>query len=173
MSQNRTLHIDIIRDRHTKPLAIVKNFPGLDAEMYSDQLRKMADQLNHAADDLDALKNSEQSKAISLNELMDRQEQEQGIKPLDTELLLERVAQGGYSGQFLADAFISAYRGLSFPHSLCGLARLDAEGFLLFHEILHMRHVPGWSDDGLYQTEQRIKVIIQAAKAEQLEKISK
>lgn len=59
MSQNRTLHIDLIRDRHDKPLAIVKNFPGLDAEMYSDNLRKMAAQLIQAADDLDAL-NSEQ-----------------------------------------------------------------------------------------------------------------
>lgn len=63
MSQNRTLHIDIIRDRHTKPLAIVKNFPGLDAEMYSDQIRKMAGQLNQAADDLDAL-TEQQIKAI-------------------------------------------------------------------------------------------------------------
>lgn len=62
MSQNRTLHIDLIRDRHDKPLAIVKNFPGLDAEMYSDNLRKMAAQLNQAADDLDAL-NSEQPQA--------------------------------------------------------------------------------------------------------------
>jgi hypothetical protein len=64
MSQNRTLHIEIIRDRHAKPLAIVKNFPGLDAEMYSDSLRKMAAQLIQAADDLEAL-NSEQSQVIS------------------------------------------------------------------------------------------------------------
>jgi len=63
MSQNSTLHIDIIRDRHAKPLAIVKNFPGLDAEMYSDSLRKMADQLIQAADDLDAL--TEQAQVIS------------------------------------------------------------------------------------------------------------
>lgn len=64
MSQNRTLNIEITRDRHNKPLAIVKNFPGLDAEMYSDNLRKMAAQLIQAADDLDAL-NSEQAQAIS------------------------------------------------------------------------------------------------------------
>jgi hypothetical protein len=63
-SQNRTLNIEITRDRHAKPLAIVKNFPGLDAEMYSDNLRKMAAQLIQAADDLDAI-NSEQSQVIS------------------------------------------------------------------------------------------------------------
>jgi|GEM_PF-1578547 len=85
MSQNRSLHIDIIRDRHAKPLAIVKNFPGLDAEMYSDNLRKMAAQLIQAADDLDAL-NSEQSQAISLDELVIRQEGERGIKPLPLDL---------------------------------------------------------------------------------------
>ncbi|WP_036249071.1 hypothetical protein [Methylobacter sp. BBA5.1] len=60
MSQNRALQIDIIRDRYAKALANVKNFPGLDAELYSEQLREMADQLIKAADDLDAL-NSETS----------------------------------------------------------------------------------------------------------------
>jgi hypothetical protein len=165
MSQNRTLHIDIIRDRHGKSLATVKNFPGLDAEMYSDSLRKMAAQLVQAADELDAL-DSEQSQAISLDDLMAKQEQERGLEPLplEPELLLERVTQGGFSGQYLADAFISAYRGADFPHSLRGLARLDAEGFRLFHEILHMRHIPGWSDDGLFQTEQQIKAILSEGK---------
>jgi hypothetical protein len=161
MSQNRPLHIDIIRDRHDKPLAIVKNFPGLDAEMYPDSLRRMAAELIQAADDLDAL-NSEQSQAISLDDLMARQDRERGVKPLplEPELLLDRIAQGGHSGQFLADAFISAYRtDQPFQHSLGELSRLDAEGFRLFHEILHMRHVPGWSDDSLYQTEQKIKAI--------------
>jgi hypothetical protein len=62
MSQNRSLRIDITRDRHHKPLAIVKNLPGLDAEMYSDNLRKLAAELTQAADDMDAL-NSEQAQA--------------------------------------------------------------------------------------------------------------
>ncbi|MEF3076407.1 hypothetical protein V2P20_15360 [Methylobacter sp. Wu1] len=155
MSQNRTLHIEIIRDRHAKPLAIVKNFPGLDAEMYSDSLRKMAAQLIQAADDLEAL-NSEQAQVISLDDLMARQDQERGIKPLslEPELLLDRIDQGGHSGQFLADAFISAYRtDQPFQHSLGELSRLDAEGFRLFHEILHIRHTPGWSDQLLYDIE--------------------
>ncbi|MBF6649512.1 hypothetical protein [Methylobacter sp. BlB1] len=157
MNQNRTLHIDLIRDRHFKPLAIIKNFPGLDAEIYPDSLRKMATQLNQAADDLDAL---EPDRTISLDELIARQEREFGITPLqlEPELLIERVAQGGHSGLFLADAFISAYRtDTPFQHSLGKLIHLDAEGFRLFHEILHMRHVSGWSDEALYEIEQRIK----------------
>lgn len=183
MSQNRALHIDIIRDRHAKPLAIVKNFPGLDAEMYSDNLRKMATQLIQAADDLDAV-NSEQSQAISLDELVTMQERERGIKPLplDPELLLNRIIQGGHSGQFLADAFISAYRNQPFEHSLYELIKLDAEGFRLFHQIIHCRHVQGWNDEALFQIGQQIKAIIQEAsndslnnqrpKAKQLQEIS-
>ena len=168
MSQNRSLHIEITSDRHAKPLAIVKNFPGLDAEMYSDSLRKMVEELIQAADDMDAV-NSGQPQVISLDDLMARQEQERGIDPLplESELLLERIAQGGHSGQFLADAFLSTYRtDKPFLHSLGELTRLDAEGFRIFHEILHMRHVPGWSDDGLYQIEQQIKAI-SAAEAQQ------
>jgi hypothetical protein len=167
-SQNRTLNIEITRDRHAKPLAIVKNFPGLDAEMYSDNLRKMAAQLIQAADDLDAL-NSEQAQAISLDDLMARQDQERGIKPLplEPELLLDRIARGGHSGQFLADAFLSTYRtDKPFLHSLGELTRLDAEGFRLFHEILHMRHVPGWSDDALYHIELKIKDIVKFSRME-------
>jgi hypothetical protein len=103
----------------------------------------------------------------SLEDTLNEQARERGIKPLplEPELLLKRVAQGGQSGQFLADAFLSAYRsGVLFPHSLRDLINLDAEGFRLFHEILHMRHVPGWSDDGLYQTEQKIKAILREGK---------
>jgi hypothetical protein len=167
-SQNRTLNIEITRDRQAKPLAIVKNFPGLDAEMYSDSLRKMAAQLIQAADDLDAV-NSEQAQAISLDDLIAKQEQERGIDPLplEPELLLDRIVQGGHSGQFLADAFLSTYRtDKPFLHSLGELARLDADGFRLFHEILHMRHVPGWSDDGLYQIELQIKAIAKFSRME-------
>jgi len=34
---------------------------------------------------------------------------------------------------------------------------LDSEAFRLFHQILHIRYVTGFSDDDLYQIEQRIK----------------
>jgi hypothetical protein len=104
---------------------------------------------------------------LSLAELIDKQNQERGLKPLplEPELLLKRVADGGYSGQFLADAFISAYRtDQPFPHSLDGLIKLDTEGFRLFHEILHIRHISGWSDDALYQIEQQIKAILKDVK---------
>lgn len=99
---------------------------------------------------------------ISLDDVMREQAQQRGLKPLplEADLLLKRVADGGFSGQFLADAFISAYRtDTSFPHSLGGLIKLDAEAFRLFHECLHMRHVSGWNDDSLYQLEQQIKTI--------------
>lgn len=108
-----------------------------------------------------------QYRQISLEDILNEQARVRGIKPLplEPELLLDRIAQGGFSGQFLADAFLSAYRsGVLFPHSLRDLINLDAEGFRLFHEILHMRHVPGWSDDGLYQTEQKIKATLREGK---------
>jgi hypothetical protein len=98
-----------------------------------------------------------------LDDLMTRQDRECGIKPLplDHELLLKRIAQGGHSGQFLADAFISAYRtNQSFQHSLGELVRLDSEAFRLFHQILHIRHVPGWSDQLLYDIEFQVKTLM-------------
>ncbi|MCL7419795.1 MAG: hypothetical protein M8364_02675 [Methylobacter sp.] len=104
----------------------------------------------------------------SLEDILNKQERARGINPLqlDPELLLERITQGGHSGQFLAEAFLSTYRtDRPFQHSLGELTRLDAEGFRLFHEILHIRHVPGWSDDALYQIEQQIKIIIAEAKS--------
>jgi hypothetical protein len=99
---------------------------------------------------------------ISLDEIIKQQHQERGLAPLPLEidLLLRRVAAGGHSGQFLADAFMSAYRtGQPFRHSLGQLVNLDAEGFRLFHGILHIRHVPGWNDQALFITEQHIKAV--------------
>lgn len=104
----------------------------------------------------------EQPAPITLDEYINEQAQERGLEPmpLETDILLKRVKDGGHSGQFLADAFISAYRTHQpFNHSLGELTRLDAEGFRLFHEILHIRHVPGWRDDALYGIEQQIKAI--------------
>jgi len=99
---------------------------------------------------------------VSLADLIKRQNKERGLEPLplESDLLLKRVADGGHSGQFLADAFISAYRThLPFTHSLGELNKLDCEGFRLFHEILHIRHIPGWNDEALYQIEQQIEAI--------------
>jgi len=103
-----------------------------------------------------------QPRRVSLHEIMAQQAQARGLEPmpLETSLLLKRVKDGGHSGQFLADAFISAYRSNHpFNHSLGELIKLDAEGFRLFHEILHIRLVKGWRDEDLYQVEQKIKAI--------------
>jgi hypothetical protein len=99
---------------------------------------------------------------VALADLIKQQNQERGLEPLpmEVDLLLTRVANGGHSGQFLADAFISAYRtDKPFLHSLGELTKLDTEGFRLFHEILHIRHISGWRDDDLYDIEQQIKAI--------------
>lgn len=111
--------------------------------------------------------NAELPRRISLDDLLNQIEQERGLEPLPLEqdILLKRVADGGHSGQFLADAFISAYRtGEPFGHSLGELIKLDAEGFRLFHQIIHIRHVSGWNDDTLYQIEQQIKAITKEGK---------
>jgi len=77
--------------------------------------------------------------------------------PLDKELLIKRIVQGGHSGEFLRDAFISAYRtNINFRHSLGETIRLDAEAIQLFHAILSIRLIPGWTDTELYELEQDI-----------------
>jgi len=38
--------------------------------------------------------------------------------------------------------------------------KLDLEAIGLFHQILHMRHVKGWSDQALYDIEQSIIEVI-------------
>lgn len=100
---------------------------------------------------------------VSLDDILARQNQERGLEliRLEAKLLIQRVKQGGHSGQFLADAFLTNYRNQPFQHSLSELYRLDAEGFRLFHEILHMRLIPGWSDDEYYQIEQTILSILE------------
>jgi hypothetical protein len=100
-----------------------------------------------------------QPRRRSLTEIIKQRDMDRGLEPLklEPELFLKRIADGGHSGQFLADAFISAYRTHKpFPHSLGELTKLDAEGFRLFHEILHIRFIPGWSDDVLYEIEQQV-----------------
>lgn len=138
--------------------------PLTDAELA--KLQEWAETLidvckSHRANSFDA-----QPKKISLDEVLANQAKEQGIKPmpLEADLLIKRIEQGGHSGQFLADAYLSAYRGLeNFNHSLKELISLDTEAFRLFHQILHIRHVPGWNDDTLYQLEQQVIVAMKEA----------
>jgi len=101
---------------------------------------------------------------ISVEELKNKFKQEQESKlgykvpVLDTEFLLKRVRDGGQSGDFLARAFLSAYFHSPFSLSLGQITKIDSDGMRLFHEIMHIRHVSGWSDDEYY----RIAVKIQA-----------
>lgn len=105
--------------------------------------------------------------SISLDDLIKQQDQQRGLTPLPLEpkLLLKRIKDGGHSGQFLADAFISAYRiDTLFPHNLGELIKLDTAGFRLFHQVLHIRHISDWNDNSLYQIEQQIKAIVGGVK---------
>lgn len=109
---------------------------------------------------------SQTPKSRRLADIIKEQNQQRGLEPLvlESDLLLKRIADGGHSGQFLADAFISVYRtNQPFQHSLGELNKLDAEGFRLFHQVLHVRHVQGWNDDDLYQLEQQIKALVGGA----------
>ena len=105
----------------------------------------------------------ESPRKINLDELLARQDSERGFDliPLDRDLLLKRIKDGGYSGEYLAAAFISNYRtNQPFNDSLGKLIKLDAEAFRLFHSILHIRFIPGWNDQELYDIEQEIKAIV-------------
>ncbi|MEC4746936.1 hypothetical protein [Methylomicrobium sp. Wu6] len=75
---------------------------------------------------------------------------------IDEALLLQRIEQGGQTGAFLAGAFISTYRMKPLKQSLGIIANLDGDGILLLHQIIHMRHVPNWSDGQLYELEKQI-----------------
>jgi hypothetical protein len=46
------------------------------------------------------------------------------------------------------------------------IIKLDSEGFRLFHQILHIRHISGWSDNNLYQIEQQIKSLTKRTEEE-------
>lgn len=102
---------------------------------------------------------TETPRKVSLDEVLAEQAFERGIvpMPLDADLLIRRIEQGGHSGKFLADAFLCTYRPHAFNHPLMEVNRLDAEAFRLFHQCLHIRHVPGWSDTALYDIEKRVR----------------
>ena len=94
---------------------------------------------------------------ISLEEALALQGQPVQLLPLEADLLIQRVKEGGHSGKFLADAFISCYRTYTpFEHSLGEIMKLDLEAVRLFHQILHIRFVKGWDDAVLYDLEQEI-----------------
>jgi hypothetical protein len=99
---------------------------------------------------------------ISPDERIKRQERERGLKPLSlqADLLVKRVTEGGFSGQYLADAYLSAYTGQPFNESLYDLIKLDNEAFRLFHQILHLRFVSGWQEQVLYNVELRIRKVL-------------
>lgn len=101
-----------------------------------------------------------QRHSISERVVQARQQRGHKPKPLESALLLKRIAEGDHSGQFLADAFLSAYRGDTFDHSLKELLKLDAEAIRLFHEILQIPHVNAWADNSLYVVEKQIKEIL-------------
>lgn len=48
---SRILHVEMTQTADQKPLAVVKNFPGLDAEMTPAELRTMGQWLIDAADE--------------------------------------------------------------------------------------------------------------------------
>lgn len=98
-----------------------------------------------------------------LEEIIARQTEERGITPmpLEPDALLRRVRDGGWSGEYLGEALLSAYwPDRPFNFSLGKMHRLDAEGFRLFHQILHIRLIPGWRDDVLYRLVREIKEIL-------------
>jgi len=101
--------------------------------------------------------------AVRLQDLLDQQELDRGLTPLPLEkdALLRRVRALDWSGRFLGQAFLSTYYvGKQFDLSLGEIINLDAEGFRLFHTVLHMRHTPGWQDDALNDIAQEIKHIL-------------
>lgn len=82
-----------------------------------------------------------------------------------TELLqkiLEAAESGGSAATFLGEAFISFYRGGKNKIDLRGVDKLDEENFQLFAEMLTLRRRPGWSDDELFQFEQKIRQVMAA-----------
>lgn len=94
---------------------------------------------------------------------MEKQAIERGFTPLPLEfdLLLKRVKDGGYSGYFLGRAFLSSYgQDTEFKETLSGFMKLDAEGQRLFHEIMHIRLIKGWRDAEYYDLAEKITEIL-------------
>ncbi|UOA08586.1 hypothetical protein [Methylobacter sp. S3L5C] len=98
-----------------------------------------------------------------LSESIAQQNEQRGITPmpLEQDTLLRRIKAGGWSGQFLGQAYLSVYfTDKPFNLSLGKLINLDAEGFRLFHQILHVRHISGWNDDALWDLAIEVRAIL-------------
>ncbi|WP_432745818.1 hypothetical protein ABXJ76_07950 [Methylobacter sp. G7] len=109
------------------------------------------------------IKERQDRATLRLEQMIARQTQERGLTPLrlEPETLLRRVRALDWSGEFLGEALISAYwKDENFNHSLYLLNNLDAEGFRLFHQILHIRQISGWNDDALWDLAIKIKELL-------------
>ena len=51
---DKALHVILCRTADGRPLATIRNFPGLDADLFPDQLRALAAALLAAADNCEA-----------------------------------------------------------------------------------------------------------------------
>jgi hypothetical protein len=109
-------------------------------------------------------------KRTPYDDLVDKWNHERGLKPLELEheLLLKRISEGGHSGQFLSDVFLSAYHRFDVPfdHCLGELTLLDDEAFRLFHGILHISHVRDRKEYELYKLAKQID-FLNGVKAQQ------
>ena len=77
---------------------------------------------------------------------------------LDAVLLLEKVEdlKNHWVGKYLAEAFISSYRGTNKPMNLKLFNSLDEGNKKLFIGILNMRKDWLYSDEELYEIEQQL-----------------
>lgn len=134
-----------------------------DAEELAALCQQMRDELHGQSASVQNGYTTEPEK-VSLDDILAEQAIERGIVPmkLDADLLMIRIEQGGHSGKYLADAFLSTYRPHPFNHPLMEVNRLDAEAFCLFHQCIHIRHVPNWSDSALYEIEKRVRDAMKA-----------
>ena len=67
-----------------------------------------------------------------------------------SELIKNRLAEGGDSATWLAQAVVSYYRPKAPAPSLTGFTNLlDAEAQAAFFQLLAIRNEPDWSDDDL------------------------
>jgi hypothetical protein len=96
------------------------------------------------------------NRVIQMSDFFDKRNRRIKPIPLESELLLKRIAEGGHTGGYLAEAFISAYKpGRPFFHGLFENTELDFEAFRIFIEILHIHH-SGISFNHLHKIESKI-----------------
>ena len=64
--------------------------------------------------------------------------------------LQQAINEGGGAAYFLAESYLSFYRR-GYPVELYGFVNLDAPNRDLFHRMMDLRHIQGWSDSELHQ----------------------